>query len=169
MARSAVGLPRLAQFFVGHADPRAFTHLGKLHAARLNFCAVHIETAGDDHVFLAIDDVIEPIVIPVADVTRVMPAMSSNFRRRFRQVVITSAYQGATRHDFADLERRKEFAVVIYNRQPHRPRRFAAASQSFWMITRGRRRQRPPPEKRHVHTPFRLPGGIAPPRPDTFY
>src|SRR5260370_887144 len=51
---------------------------------------------------------------------------------------------------------------------PSRQRRFAAASQSFWMIARGRRRDRRRIEKRHVHRRFGLPVGLAQARAENF-
>ena len=71
---------------------------------RFDFGAEHVEAAGDDHVLLAVDDVIEPVGIAPTDIAGVVPAMRPCFGGDLGQFEIAAADDPAAPDDLAKLQ-----------------------------------------------------------------
>src|SRR6476646_3601141 len=84
----------------------------------LNFDGIDVETASNDHVFCAINDVKEIVRIQVSDITRMMPAVHGGLRRCFRVLVVPIHHQRSTNDDFAAFSGRYQIAVPIHDADP---------------------------------------------------
>ena len=82
------GPHRLAPVRIGHADHRDFAHRRVLRHRLLDFAAVDVLAARDDHVLLAVDEVQVALVVDVADVAGVHPAVAQRLRGRIRVVPV---------------------------------------------------------------------------------
>ena len=69
------GLDLLAQLRVGHAVDGGVGDLGVVHEPLLDLDAVDVLAAPDDHVLLAVGDEEEAVLVEVADVAGVQPAV----------------------------------------------------------------------------------------------
>src|ERR1700728_3531692 len=67
------GADRFAPFLIRHADHGAVLDGGMAGEYLFDLCGVDIESAADDHVFLAIHDEQIAVLVHVADIARVMP------------------------------------------------------------------------------------------------
>ena len=74
----------LAPLVVGQADDRAVEDRGVGQQGLLDLGRVDVEPAGDDHVLEPVDDVQVAVVVQVADVAGVMPAVPGGLGGRGR-------------------------------------------------------------------------------------
>src|SRR6185503_1067463 len=85
----------------------------------LNFDGIDVETASNDHVFCAIDDVKKIVRVQVSDITRMMPAVRGGLRRCFGVLVVPIHHQRSTNDDFAAFSGRHQMAVAIHDADPN--------------------------------------------------
>ena len=143
--RSALGLDHhgrhlLAPLFVRRADHGAFGDFRQLHHRVLDFRRKDVEAAGDDHVLLAVDDVEKAVLVALADVAGVVPAIHRRFGARVRQFKIAAADNAAATDDFADLAHGQNIAVIVHQLDAHRIGRLPATCKAFRVIASRRRR-----------------------------
>ncbi|MNC51907.1 hypothetical protein D3C75_1012240 [compost metagenome] len=79
----------LSPFRVRNTDYGSHHYRRMRRQCRFNLHRVHIETAADDHVLQAVDDVQIALGIEVAQVTRLPGSVLELCRRRFRILVVT--------------------------------------------------------------------------------
>src|SRR5690606_38113897 len=104
---------RFAPFVIRHTDHRAFGDIGVGQYRLLDFARINVFTAGNDHVFLAVDQVQEVLIVEAAHVAGVAPAVAEG-RQRGRVVVPVAAHDGGRLDDdFAGLAARQLAAIVI--------------------------------------------------------
>ena len=114
--------------------------VGIVHDRGFDLDREDVEPTRDDHVLLAVDDIIETVLVAPADIPGMMPAILPGFGACLGQLEITAADDPAARDDLARFAGRQDVAVIIHQLDPHRKRRGAAASQPFGMFAaRGRR------------------------------
>lgn len=112
---------------------------------------IDVESAGDDHVLGAIDDVQEVVRVEIADVARVMPAERRGLGRRIGILVVALHDQRAAHDDFAALASRQQMAVPVHDpdfderRRPAGGRQPLGRDRPVRAIVIGRR------ERRHHH------------------
>ena len=122
-------LHRLAPLLVGHADHGAVLHRRVAPDHPLDLDGEDVEPARDDHVLLAVHDVDEAVVVLVADVAGVVPAMGADRRAALRVVEIAEGDEGAAHHDLAPFAGGQQIAVVVHHLDLDEDRRAAAAQQ----------------------------------------
>ena len=74
---------RLAPFLVGNADDRAFGDVGVLVERLLDLGGIDVLAAGDDHVLDPVDDIDEAVLVHIAAVAGVQPAVAQGLSRSF--------------------------------------------------------------------------------------
>ena len=79
----------------------------------LDFAAVDVLAARDDHVLLAIDQKDVALLVRNADVAGVVPAIANGFERCDGIVPVAVEHHCRTHHDFARLAWRTVLAIVI--------------------------------------------------------
>ena len=102
-------------------------HGGVLVNGVLYLGAIHVFACAQNHVFGAIFDVEEALVIHAADVARAQPAVDDGFGSGFRLVPVAANEHRAKHPNFARLARRKCRTVVVANFYQHRWRTTARA------------------------------------------
>src|ERR1700756_2708447 len=126
-----------APFVVWNANHCAFADFGKLHHRSLDFGAVDVEAAADDHVFFPIDDVEETELVSIADVAGVMPTEGANLIRSLWQLVIAEGNKRPAGSDFSGLMRGQKVALVVHHCETNGGTGATAASQALGMISGG--------------------------------
>src|SRR5881394_1478040 len=69
-------LDRFPALLIGDADRRRFEHRGMAHQHAVDFVGIYLVPTGVDHLFLATDDLEEPVAVHHRDVTGVQPAVA---------------------------------------------------------------------------------------------
>ena len=82
----------------------------------LDFRAVHVLAAANDHVLLAIHDVHAAVVVDPPDVAGVEPAVRKGLVRRLRVVPIAFDHVGSAHPELAQRVARKLVAVIVDRR-----------------------------------------------------
>src|SRR6266436_2702050 len=159
------GFHRLTPLLIGHSNNGALPDLRQRHDSPFDFPAIYVEPAADDHVLLAIDDIDVPVLVHIANVTGVVPAVRPDLCSGLGQVVIPARHQRSARHDLSALARRKNLAVVVHDRNPHRGRRPPTTAQAFRMVAARSRRHRGRVQPGEKHRRFRLAIRLAHTRP----
>src|SRR5665647_1094081 len=102
----------LTPFLVGHSINSDFTYCWMLHYYLLDVLGKHVDSAGNDHVLLAIDEVEEAVLVGEPDVSRVQPSVNDRFRCQIRPLVVTRHQHWTTADDLADLARRELTSII---------------------------------------------------------
>ncbi len=96
-------LDAFSPFLVGHSDNGGFGHIRVGDQRSFDLARIDVLATGDDHVFLSVDNENKSLVIHVAQIARLKPAVAHDLQRQQR-VVPVSLHQGRARqHDLADL------------------------------------------------------------------
>ena len=82
----------------------------------LDLTRVHVEAAADDQVFLALDDVEEPVGVEPPDVAGVQPAVAQGARRLLGQAVVAEHHVRSAHADLTRVADGKRAVVVIEDR-----------------------------------------------------
>ena len=147
--------------FERHADDGAFIDFGERHDTGFDFGTVDVEAAGDDHVFFAVDDIEESVVIAIADIAGVMPAVGANFGGGFGKIVIAGSNKRAARDNFSGLVRREEMAGVVHDGETDGVGGFAATAKALRMLAACGGGDGFLIKEGHEHRSFRLAVGLA--------
>jgi len=83
----------------------------------LDVARVHVDPVRDDQVLLAIDEVQEPVLVDVAEVAGVQPAVDDRGGRRVWLAVVAGHEERAAPDDLADLARRQLAATLADDAQ----------------------------------------------------
>ena len=94
---------RSPHFSSGQPDDGAVLHGRVLHQRLLDLGGVDVEAAGDDHVLGPVDDEEEAVVVEVADVAGVVPAVRRRLGGGLRVLVVAGHHQRAAHDDLAAL------------------------------------------------------------------
>ena len=78
----------LAESLVGHAEHRSLVHTRVFVDRSLDLCAVHVLASTQDHVFDAVFDVDEALLVEPAEVTGAQPAINEGLGGRVRTVPV---------------------------------------------------------------------------------
>ena len=102
----------------GHADHRAFGHLGMLQQHALDVARIDVEAAGDDHVLLAVaenDETvrIQPTHVTAADVAPAFAVEPLGLARFLGQTVVAIHHAGRSAHDLALLAGRQLAPLLV--------------------------------------------------------
>ena len=108
------GLHLLAEVVVGHAEHRDVGHRGWMHEHVLGLLRVDVHAAADDREALAVGEVEVAVVVEVADVAEVEPALRAAALGRLLGVaVVLEARRRGLEPDVADLADRQLVVVVV--------------------------------------------------------
>ena len=110
-----------------HTEHGCFVHSRVLINGVLYLGAIHVFASAKNHVFGAIFDVEEALVIHSPDVARAQPAINDGFSGGFRLVPVAANEHRAKHPNFARLARRECRTVVVANLHQHRWRTTARA------------------------------------------
>ena len=128
-AQDDEGVHELAAVAVGHADDRGLEHVRVLLQHILDLARVDVEATDEDHLFLPSADEEVAVVVELANVAGVQPAVVKRLGRGRRQVPVAAHQLWAARQHLADPPRpagavpvlqvlQHQFGVL--ERQPHR-------------------------------------------------
>src|SRR3954449_1567661 len=98
---------------VSPADDRDLAYAWVTVDDRLHLGAVDVLPAGDDHVLLAVDDVVEAVLVLAHEVARVEPAASERLLRRLRFVPVPLHHSRTAIDDLTDVTLCDRFHVVV--------------------------------------------------------
>ena len=96
---------------VGHAEHRRLEHGGMAVQHVLDLGAVHVLAAAHDHVLRPVDEVDVALVVQVAEVARVVPAVDERGRGLLGLVPVAGHHVVASDAHLADLAERHLVAV----------------------------------------------------------
>ena len=108
-----------------NADDRGVGDRGMLDEAVLDLDAVDVLAAADDHVLLAVGDEEEAVVVDVADVAGVQPAVAHGVRGRLGLVPVAGHDERAVHRHLAGLTGRHLVAVGVADLELERRHRLA--------------------------------------------
>src|SRR6185437_1471727 len=97
-----------------------------------------------------------------------VPAITTNLGRCFRQFVIPARHQRAARDNFAALVTGKQISFIMHNAEAHSGSWFTATCQSFGMLAPSRRCQRLLVKECQEHGCFGLTIGLTQARSEEF-
>src|SRR5439155_537093 len=95
------GFDRFPAIFIRHTHDRRFFDLRMLEEHFFHLARVNVEAAGDDHVLLAVHDVVVARLVAPGDVASVEPAVAKHLRGFNGLVPITLHHLRAADDDFA--------------------------------------------------------------------
>ncbi|MCY1440915.1 hypothetical protein D9M71_572090 [compost metagenome] len=107
------GMHRLAPLVAGDADHRALGDGRVTGQGGFDFRAVYVLATADDHVFQAVADIHEAIVVHVAAVAGMHPASLQGLGAGFRFFPVTGHHVGPAHDDLADCAARYLTALVV--------------------------------------------------------
>src|SRR5690606_31766412 len=96
---------------------------------------IDVEPAGDDHVLLAIDNVIIAMFVAAADIAGVVPAMGNGLGRLLRHFEIAATDNAAACDDFADLAGRENIAIIVHQLDADGIAGLSAARETLRVMT----------------------------------
>ena len=111
---------------VGNTDNGDFEHRRVRGNHILNLDRVHVLRAGNDHVFLAVDQIQVPGRVEISDIAGMIPPAAQGFRRHIRLPPILLHDLRAAENHFADLADRHIVVVGIDHPKIDQRRRRAA-------------------------------------------
>src|SRR5215475_9322917 len=109
------GINPLAPFFVWKADDRGLDHAFAREQHILHLAWVHVVATGDQHVVLAINEVKKAVMIHVADIAGVQPAIAERLRGRLWPIPVMGHRLWPATDDFAMLARRQRSILFVEN------------------------------------------------------
>src|SRR5262245_51806484 len=86
-------------------EHRHLTHVGMLRGDLLNIARIDLHATGDDHVFLAINEVEVAFVVEIAQIAGKNPALADRLRCQLRLLVVTRHHDWPAPRDLANLAR----------------------------------------------------------------
>src|SRR5690606_19982580 len=114
---------------IGHADHRAFGYGVVLQQRVFDFPRINVFAAGNDHVFLAVDQMQHAVLVEHAHVAGVDPAVANGVGGGDVIVPVAAEHRGAARDDFARHARRTVVAVGVDDARLHAGEGLAHAHQ----------------------------------------
>ena len=127
-------LDRFAPFVVRHANDSRARDRRMPGKHILDFSRKDVETAGDDHVLAAIDDVEKTVGIATRKIAGVEPAVAKRLGRLLRLFPVAGHHQWPATADLADLAIGHLIAVVIEQPDLEIADRRAAGGQPLRMV-----------------------------------
>ncbi len=89
-----------------NADDSGLHHLGMFEKHLFDIPGINVEAAGDDHIFLAINDVEIAVFVHFCDIAGVQPPVGEGFRGGVGAVPITLHDLGALDQEFTGFTHR---------------------------------------------------------------
>jgi hypothetical protein len=115
VSRGHVGEGLFAFARIGDADDGGFFDAGELVDDFFDFARIDVDAVDEEHVFLAVGDVVVAVGVAMADVAGEQPIAAHGFGGFGGLIPVTHHHVAAAHADFAGFIGAEQFAVVVLN------------------------------------------------------